>query len=81
MFYLYIIKNKNDKYYIGTTKDLEDRLIRHNANRSKSTKSKGPWELVYTEYFQSRSGAMEREYYIKRQKSKNYINKLISKKP
>jgi len=37
----------------------------------------GPWELVYKENFLSRSEAMKREYYIKRQKSKRFLQKLI----
>ncbi len=33
-------------YYIGHSSDLDDRINRHNSNRSKFTKNKGPWELV-----------------------------------
>lgn len=77
MYHLYIIQNRKNNYYVGTTKNISDRLKRHNENRSKSTKYKGPWELVYKENFLSRSEAMKREYYIKRQKSKRFLQKLI----
>ncbi|MDA0376641.1 MAG: GIY-YIG nuclease family protein [bacterium] len=29
MFYVYILKLKNGQYYIGFTRDLKKRLIRH----------------------------------------------------
>ncbi|MCF7741433.1 MAG: GIY-YIG nuclease family protein [Candidatus Marinimicrobia bacterium] len=33
---------KNGRFYIGQTKDIEDRLQRHNAGHSKSTKPYRP---------------------------------------
>ncbi|MBU2492768.1 MAG: GIY-YIG nuclease family protein [Bacteroidetes bacterium] len=46
-YFVYIIYSaKNDLYYIGHTKNLIDRLTRHNQNRSTFTKNKGPWKLV-----------------------------------
>jgi len=47
--------------------------------RSKYTKAKRPWNLVYMEEHSDRSSAMKREYAIKRRKSKDYISKLIEK--
>ena len=39
MYDLYIIYSERiDQYYIGHTKDIEDRLERHNAEKSLSTK-------------------------------------------
>lgn len=40
---VYILRSESGKHYIGQT---EDRLSRHNNNSSKSTRLKGPWELV-----------------------------------
>ena len=52
MFYVYIIKSKKDgSYYTGHTANLNDRITRHNQGRSKYTKSKTPWDLVYFEEF------------------------------
>jgi len=80
MYYLYILKSKtSEKYYIGQTKDIEHRLFYHNSGYSKSTKSGVPWELVYIENFTNRSDAVKREYNIKNQKSKLYINNLVEK--
>jgi putative endonuclease len=81
-FYLYILRNKvTDKFYIGSTENLEARLERHNSGYVKSTKSGSPnWEIVYTESFESRSLAQSREYEVKKKKSRKYIEYLIKPK-
>ncbi|PJA99854.1 MAG: hypothetical protein CO128_02165 [Ignavibacteriales bacterium CG_4_9_14_3_um_filter_30_11] len=43
---------------MGQTKDLTDRLNRHNSNRSKSTMNKGEWEIVIPIKLNSRSEAV-----------------------
>ena len=76
-FYVYIIQSlKDGSYYIGSTQNLEERLARHNQGRSKYTKSKRPWELVYYEEHPDRSNALKRESRIKRQKSREAIEAL-----
>ena len=77
-YYIYIIYSKStDRYYIGFTRNLKLRLSRHNSGSSKSTKSGIPWILVYFEEFDSKSEAIKRENYIKRMKSRDFIEKLI----
>ena len=78
---LYIIYSpKTDRYYIGVSGELENRLARHNKGTSRSTKSGSPeWRLVYKESYESRSLAMKRESYLKRMKSRKLIEKLIGK--
>jgi len=79
MFCTYILYSKTfDRYYVGHCEDVAVRLQRHNAKQVFSTKTYAPWELVYTEVFSSRSEANRRELYIKGQKSRKYIEKLIS---
>jgi putative endonuclease len=56
---------------------MEDRLSRHNSGRSLSTKKGKPWNLVYTETFETRSEAMLREKAIKKMKSRTYLEQLI----
>ncbi len=78
MFYTYILfSEKTHKYYIGSTGNLSDRLLRHNSGRNKSTKIGMPWKLIYTEEFQTRSEAMLRENAIKAWKSHSRIDNLI----
>ena len=78
MFTVYILYSKSlDRYYIGHTGDMRDRLHRHNSGRSKSTRSGLPWELAYQEEFSVKSQAYRRELEIKAKKSRIYIKKLI----
>ncbi len=78
IFNTYILYSfTKDRYYVGSTGNLSDRLERHNGGRSKATKSGIPWQLVYQKSFALRSEAYQFEMYIKRQKSRQYIEKLI----
>jgi len=78
MFFLYILKsNKNGKYYIGSTHNLENRLKEHNSGKIRSTKGLIPLEIVYTESYLTNTDARKRESCMKRRKSRKYIESLI----
>ena len=78
MFHLYILlSEKTNKFYIGSTGNLEDRITRHNGSRSKSTKTGIPWKLVYTEEFETRGEAMKRERAVKLWKSHERVAQLV----
>jgi putative endonuclease len=78
MYFVYILYSvKLDRYYVGSTGNLEDRLKRHNSGRSTYTKPGIPWKLVYSKQYQTRSEAYSAEQYIKSQKSRMYIERLI----
>jgi putative endonuclease len=56
-FYTYIHYSPSaDKFYIGHTGDMENRLRRHNNSGSKSTQKAADWELKYKREF-SNEGA------------------------
>jgi putative endonuclease len=77
-YLVYIIRSDRDgSYYVGTTQDIEERLIRHNQGRSKYTKNRGPWVVVYLEEYSTRGDAVKRENAIKNRKSSDYIANLI----
>jgi len=80
-YYIYILYSESrDRYYIGFSSDVDERLERHNAGASKSTKSGRPWKIVYTESFDTNTEALKREREIKKKKSRKYIEYLLSKK-
>jgi putative endonuclease len=62
-----------DQYYIGHTENIQDRLFRHNNSGSRSTKKANDRRLVYTQQFESKSAANQRELGIKRKKSRKYV--------
>ena len=77
-WFVYILHSKIiDKYYVGSTDDLEWRLKRHNMGWGRFTKRGIPWELVYHENFDTKSEALKREKEIKNKKSRIYIENLI----
>jgi len=66
MFYVYILKSiQHDRFYIGQTKDIEERLKWHNSPRARWTKRYQPWELVHKEEYMTRSEAVIREAKLK----------------
>ncbi len=78
-YFVYILYSQSKaKYYTGSTSDLDARLKRHNAGATPSTKPGRPWIIVYSERFPSKSDALIREKYIKKQKSRLFIETLIN---
>ena len=78
-YFVYILYSKKlDKYYIGTSHDPEKRLKYHNIGKKGWTKRGIPWELAFQKEFRDKLTAMKEERQIKNQKSKKYIEKLIS---
>lgn len=65
MFYVYVLKNKKEKIYIGFTSDLKARVRKHNSGGSKFTREYRPWELIYYEAFKSENDARMRERTLK----------------
>lgn len=64
---VYIIQStKTGEIYIGYTNKLKRRLNQHNVGKSFSTKTKGPWVLIYAETYRSREDAKIREQRLKR---------------
>ena len=78
MYLIYILKSGKDSgYYVGMTTDLNTRLAYHNNGRVISTKNRRPWELIYSEGFNTRIEAREREKYLKSYKGAGEKMKII----
>lgn len=66
VWYLYILRCKDDTLYTGITTDVEKRLEAHRCGKgAKYTRGRGPLELVYREACGTHSDALKREYQIK----------------
>ncbi|MBI2309803.1 GIY-YIG nuclease family protein [Candidatus Collierbacteria bacterium] len=74
---VYILKCKDNRYYTGSTVDLNNRYQEHLLEKCKFTKSRLPIEIVHTEKYETYSEAGKREYQIKGYKSRSLIEKLI----
>ena len=65
-YFVYILySSTKDKFYIGQTLDVNNRLKRHNNRRVQSTKFGIPWVLAHSEIFGTRRLAMHREQFLK----------------
>jgi putative endonuclease len=65
---VYVIQNREGRFYIGISDDVNRRLDEHNSGISKWTKGKGPWSLAWTSEAQSLSEARKLENRLKRMK-------------
>ena len=73
-YFVYILKSlSHGTYYYGSTSDIEKRLKEHNAGRQKYTKGRQPWVLHYSEVFETRAEAMQRERFFKTIDGYNYL--------
>ena len=60
--------------YVGYTKNIKERMALHNSGKgAKFTRGRN-WRLIYKEAFKSKSKAISREYYIK--KNRTLRNKI-----
>ncbi len=67
MWFVYILRLKDDSLYTGITTDIERRIEKHEKGRgSKYVRGRLPIELVHREKYGSRSEALKREAEIKK---------------
>lgn len=77
MYYLYILKCRDNSLYTGITNDIEKRLECHKSGKgSKYVRSRLPVELVYKEEYPDKSSAAKREYEVKSWRRERKIKAL-----
>ena len=66
-FYVYILKCKNNEYYVGYTDNIDQRLSEHHLGSVSNcyTKSRRPLELMFLQVFDTRDAAFHAERQIK----------------
>jgi len=79
MIGLYILQSlKNNRYYIGSTVNIDQRLAEHNQGRVRATKFISPLKLKVFIPCTSVEEARSSEYRLKKYKSKAIIEKVVS---
>jgi len=65
--YVYILRSLkcSSQLYVGVTTDINLRLRKHNSGRSFYASKYIPWRVVYSELFEDRCSAFQRERQIK----------------
>ncbi len=78
-FIVYILFSETkNRFYIGFTSDMEQRIMRHNQKSKGFTGNVNDWKIVYTEKYDSKEEAYKRELQIKSWKSRIKIQELIN---
>lgn len=66
MYFLYILKCKDDSLYTGITTNVERRFNEHKEGTGGHyTRSRGVKKVLYTERYPDRSSALKREAEVK----------------
>ena len=82
-YYVYLlgsIKKSKIKTYVGYTRDLKNRINRHNLGKgAKSTRGRR-WKLLYYKKYLSKKKAMSVEYFLKkdRMRRKKILTKYLA---
>jgi putative endonuclease len=84
--YVYIVRCRDGTLYIGTARDIAQRLAQHDAGKgAKYTRSRGPVKLLWSEGPMTVSRALRREHQLKQltraQKESLIAGTLVLKLP
>jgi len=81
VYRVYIILNREGKFYIGLSDDVDRRITQHTAGVSKWTRGKGPWKLMWQSDDLSLSEARKLENRLKRKKGGHGLFHLVGVRP
>ncbi|MBK6266465.1 GIY-YIG nuclease family protein [Marivirga sp. S37H4] len=78
---VYILySEKIDQFYRGQTKDLNDRLKRHNKGIEKFTQNGTPWRLMWSTIKETRSESLKLETKLKNLSRERLIRFMLKYK-
>ena len=76
-YFVYIISTSRKSKlitYVGYTNNLKKRLSLHNNGKGAKFTRGRQWKIIYSEKYDTKSEAISREYYIKKnRKFRNFI--------
>ena len=77
--YVYILQSEAnpDRFYVGLTDDLRDRLRRHNAGEVPHTRKFRPWRIKTAVAFTHREQAAKFERYLKTASGRAFAKKRL----
>jgi len=82
MYYTYVLlcqdmKRLRKKFYIGSTKNLENRIKEHETGEVKTTKNFEIVDLIYYEASLNKKDARQRELQLKTGFGRGYLNRRL----
>jgi putative endonuclease len=77
--YVYILQSETypDRFYIGVTDNLHDRLRRHNGGQVPHTAECRPWQIKTAVAFRDKDRAREFERYLKTASGRAFAKKRL----
>ena len=76
--YVYILKDKKGKFYVGSTTDIKRRMRQHETKHTYTTSRMVDPELVLLQEYENLEMARKIERRIKKLKRKDYIEKMVA---
>ncbi|MCR4256636.1 MAG: GIY-YIG nuclease family protein [Candidatus Uhrbacteria bacterium] len=77
-YFIYVLLSESHgSRYVGSSADVEKRLLEHNTGRCRYTSGRLPWKLVYHEVYGSRAEAMIRERFLKSSQGRKFLDVRI----
>ena len=77
MYYVYILKLKNNTFYTGFSSNLKNRINEHLKGNISQTKNLRPFNLVFYSAFKSKIKALNFEKYLKTSSGFAFRNKRL----
>ncbi len=78
MYFVYVLRSlKNGRLYTGSTDNVARRISEHNSGKSKATRHTRPFELLYTESYNTRTEAYQREMFLKTGHGRQELKELL----
>ena len=80
MYYVYLLLSEKDSsFYIGYSSDLKRRIKQHSEGKSRATRYRRPYKLIFYEAFLDKIDAKHREEYLKSGWGLRSIRKLLKR--
>ncbi len=76
-----MLRCADDKIYVGSTRKLDSRIKSHNGGKVRTTKSRRPIKLIYTEEYPTYTDARKRELYLKSGTGREWLKNNLEEWP
>lgn len=77
MNYVYLLKCNDERFYIGCTSDLKERIARHRSGNVPATKDRLPLKLISYFAFSNKYKAFSFEKYLKSGSGRAFLKKHL----
>ena len=74
-----LVSEKDGIRYVGSGKNADERLRRHNKGDYQFTKGHRPWKLIYREGHSTRRKAYQREVFLKSGQGRKWLDENTHK--